>query len=189
MTTDVLDFGGFPGRWEIIRSPSRTDGDVLEMRFEIETVPEEGPFVHLHPEAAERYAVESGVLAVNVNGTWREVTAGESLTVPPGTPHTFRNTTAVELLNTHRPAGNHEAFFRGFHRLVVEAGVSLPPAGVGDMIRLAMLTTDHDADIRAVRPPHWAFRGLASIGRLLGFDLPTAEPVGPGLERAANEQR
>jgi mannose-6-phosphate isomerase-like protein (cupin superfamily) len=116
----VLDFGGFPGRWEITRSTEDTSGESLEMRFEMEEIPEDGPFVHTHPHAEESYEVLSGVLEVYEDGEWIEVSAGEKHAVPPGTPHTFRNTTPVELINVHQPATQHEAFFRRFHRLVTE---------------------------------------------------------------------
>ena len=187
----ILDFGGFPGRWEITRSTEDTNGDSLQMRFEIESVPEEGPFVHTHPSAEESYEVRSGVLEVYEDGEWLEVAAGEKHTVPPGTPHTFRNRTPVELINVHRPALQHEAFFRRFHRLVAEQGVSLPPDGFGDVVRIAMLTTEHEEDIHAVSPPHWAFKGFAGLGRLLGFELPPAENVGvqPGTDADEDTKR
>jgi mannose-6-phosphate isomerase-like protein (cupin superfamily) len=168
----VLDFGGFPGRWEITRSTEETGGEYLEMRFEIETVPEDGPFVHTHPNAEESYEVLSGVLEVSVDGDWIEVGAGEKYTVPPDTPHTFRNKTPVELINVHKPALQHEKFFRRFHKLVTERGVSLPPEGFKDIVLIAMLTTEHEDDIYAVSPPHWAFKGLAAFGRLFRYHLP-----------------
>ncbi|WP_323192065.1 cupin domain-containing protein [Halostella sp. PRR32] len=168
----VLDFGGFPGRWEITKSTKETDGKFLEMRFEIETVPEDGPFVHTHPNAEESYEVLSGVLEVYMDGEWREVSEGEKHTVPPGTPHTFKNKTPVELINVHKPALEHEAFFRRFHRLVTERGVTLPPGRVSDIVLIAMLTTEHEEDVYAVSPPHWVFKILAGLGRVLGYHLP-----------------
>ncbi|WP_415381839.1 cupin domain-containing protein [Halosimplex sp. TS25] len=168
----ILDWGGFPGYWEITRSTADTNGELLEMRFDIETVPEDGPFVHTHPHAEERYEVVSGVLEVYVDGEWMDVSAGEEHIVPPGTPHTFRNKTPVEVVNVHQPALQHEEFFRRFHRLVTERGVSLPPEGFNDILLLAMLTTEHEEDIYAVSPPHWAFRALAVLGRVLGYRLP-----------------
>lgn len=168
----ILDFGGFPGRWEILRSTEDTDGELLEMRWEIEETPEEGPFVHTHPGAEERYDVQSGVLEVSVEGDCMELEAGEQYAVPPGTPHTFVNKTPVEVINVHEPALDHETFFRRFHRLVVEEGVSLPPDGLRDAILLAMLTVEHETDVRAVSPPHLAFKGLTLLGKLLRYDLP-----------------
>ena len=178
----LLDFGGFPGRWEIPKSTADTGGELLEMRFEIETVPEDGSFVHTHPHAEERYEVRSGVLEVYEDGDWMDVSAGEKHTVPPGTPQTFRNKTPDELINGHDPATQHEAFFRRFHQLVTERGVSLPPSGCADVVLLAMLTVGHADDIRAVSPPHWAFTGLAGLGRVWGYTLPD-ESVAPQFAR------
>lgn len=168
----VLDFGGFPGRWEITRSTADTDGELLEMEFDIEAIPEDGPFVHTHPNAEEHYEVRSGELEVYVDGEWLVLEAGESYTVPRGTPHTFRNRTPVEVRNVHEPALGHERYFRRFHRLVTERGVSLPPDGFSDVVLLAMLTTEHEDDVYAVSPPHWAFKGLTGLGRVLRYDLP-----------------
>ncbi|MDT3436078.1 cupin domain-containing protein [Haloarcula sp. 1CSR25-25] len=167
-----LDWGGFPGRWEITGSTEETNGELLEMRFEIESVPEDGPFVHTHPHAAESYEVLSGVLEVYEDGEWMDVPAGEKHTVPPDTPHTFRNKTPVEIINIHEPALQHEEFFRRFHQLVAERGVSLPPGGFSDIVLIAMLTVEHEEDIQAVSPPHWVFKILAGLGRVLGYHLP-----------------
>jgi mannose-6-phosphate isomerase-like protein (cupin superfamily) len=168
----ILDWGDFPGRWEITRSTEETDGELLETRFEIESVPEDGPFVHTHPNAEESYEVLSGVLEVYEDGEWIDVPAGEKHTVPPGTPHTFRNKTPVEIINIHEPALQHEEFFRRFHQLVAERGVTLPPGGFSDIVLIAMLTTEHEEDIHAVSPPQWVFRILAGIGRVLRYDIP-----------------
>lgn len=168
----TLDWGGFPGRWEITRTTEDTSGELLEMRFGIESIPDDGPFVHTHPHAAESYEVLSGVLEVYEDGEWIDVTAGEKHTVPPDTPHTFRNKTPVELVNVHEPALAHETFFRRFHRLVAERGVTIPPGGFSDIVLIAMLTVEHEAEIQAVSPPQWAFKILASLGRTLGYQLP-----------------
>lgn len=168
----VLDFGGFPGRWEITRSTEDTGGELFETRWDLEAVPGDGPFTHTHPNATESFEVLSGVLEVQVEGEWTEVSAGEKHTVPPGTVHTFRNKTPVEVINVHEPALAYEDFFRRFHRLVTERGVSLPPDGFSDVVLLAMLTTEYEEEFHAVSPPHWAFKGLTALGRVLGYHLP-----------------
>jgi len=168
----ILDWGDFPGRWEITRSTEETDGELLEMRFEIETIPEDGPFVHTHPSAEESYEVLSGVLQVYQDGEWIDVPAGEKHIVPPGTPHTFRNKTPVEIINIHAPALQHEAFFRRLHQLIAKRGVTLPPGGFNDLVLIAMLTTEYEENIQAVSPPQWVFRILAGIGRVLRYDIP-----------------
>lgn len=168
----ILDFGQFPGRWEITRSTEETNGDYLEMRFEIETATGDSPPLHIHPHAEESYEVLSGVLEVNVEGEWKQVPAGEKHSVPPGTSHTFRNKEPVELINVHKPALAHEQFFRRFHRLVTEQGVRLPPNNFKSLVLLGMLFSDHEQEVISVKPPQFVMRSLAVLGRILGYRLP-----------------
>lgn len=168
----VLDFGGFPGRWEITQSKKDTNGEYLEMRFEINSTSGDSPPLHVHPKATESYEVLSGVLEVNVEGEWKQVPAGENHSVPPGTPHTFRNREPVELINVHQPALEYERFFRRFHKLAVEEGVSLPPANFKAFVLMGMLFMDHEQEIISVKPPKFIMRTLALIGKLLGYRLP-----------------
>lgn len=46
---------------------------------------------HLHPYADEEFLVREGKLRVLVDGAWQELGPGQSLIVPRGTPHLFRN--------------------------------------------------------------------------------------------------
>lgn len=142
------------------------------MRFEIETASGDSPPLHVHPHAEETYRVLSGALEVNVEGEWQEVPAGESHTVSAGTPHTFRNNVPVELINIHQPALEHERFFRRFHKLVTEQGVSLPPGNFKSFVLMGMLFSDHERELVSVKPPQMAMRILSKIGRLLGYRLP-----------------
>lgn len=164
----VLDFDGFPGRWEI----RETDGDRFETRMVIEETADGSPFVHTHPHATETYEVIDGTLEVYVEGTWETVHAGERHTVPPGTAHTFRNTTPVELVNVHEPALGYESYFRRLHRLFVDQGARMPPEDLRSMVLVSMLTTEYDAEFRAVKPPQWLLRVLAGLGRLRRYELP-----------------
>lgn len=168
----TLDFGQFPGRWEITRSTEDTGGALLEMRFDIQSAPGDSPPRHVHPHAEERYHVLSGILEVNVDGEWQEVHAGETHAVPPGTPHTFRNKVPVELINIHEPALEFERFFRRFNRLVREQAVQLPPRSFKSFVLLGMLFSEHEQEVVSVRPPQVAMRLLARFGRLMGYQLP-----------------
>lgn len=168
----ILDFGQFPGRWEITKSTDETDGNFLEMHFEIEDTSEDSPPVHIHPHAKESYEVLSGVLEVNVEGKWTKVPAGQKHSVPPGTPHTFRNKEPVELINVHKPALKHELFFRRFHKLVTKQEVNLPPNNFNSFILLGMLFSDHEQEVISVKPPHFVMRALNMIGKVSGYQLP-----------------
>ena len=168
----ILDWGGFPGRWEITQSTKDTEGKYLEMHFEIEGTTGDSPPLHIHPEAEESYEVLSGMLEVNVDGEWKQIPAGEKHSVSPGTPHTFRNKKSVEVINVHKPALGYEHFFRRFHKLVTEEGVSLPPKSFKSLVLMGMLFEDYEQEILSVKPPQFVMRSLAKVGNILGYQLP-----------------
>jgi quercetin dioxygenase-like cupin family protein len=166
----VLDHEGFPGRWVILETADETDGDRFKTRMELDEQGELPP--HRHPSAEETYEVETCELAVQVDGEWTTLSAGERVVVPPDTEHAFRNPGPAEVVNVHRPAMRFEEFFRGFHALKTERGVPMPPDSLRSAILLAMLVVEHEAEQRVVSPPHWSFRLLARVGRALGYRLP-----------------
>ena len=166
----IWDFDGFPGRWEILQSTADTDGERFQTRMTVEEPGQLPP--HKHPVADESYEVLSGALEVQVEGEWTELSAGEKHTVPAGTPHSFRVSEPVEMINVHRPALRYEDYFRRFRKLKVERGVEMPPKGLKGMILLGMLQVEYEREFIAVSPPQWLFRILAGLGRLLGYKLP-----------------
>jgi mannose-6-phosphate isomerase-like protein (cupin superfamily) len=166
----ILDFEGFPGRWEILETAEETDGARFTTRMEIEERSELPP--HVHSNAEESYEVVAGELEVLVDGTWSTVAAGDTRVVSAGTEHSFRNLGTAEVINTHRPAMRFEEFFRRFHTLKTERGVAMPPDGVAAAILLAMLLVEYEEEQVVVSPPHWVFRALARVGRLRGYRLP-----------------
>lgn len=169
----ILDFGPMGMWWEITNSTSDTGGE----RFEAINVigPDfAGPPLHIHPAAEESYAVVSGTLDVCVGGEWKKVAAGESVTVPAGTPHTLKNESGdeVKLVNVHRPAQQFERFFLRLHALASSGRVSFPPKGLRSAMLLAMLFTEYPREIISVKPPRWLMKVLARLGRILGYKLP-----------------
>ena len=166
----ILDFGSLFGRWEVTRSTADTQGELIETR--VEASAGDGPPLHVHHHAEESYRVLSGVLEVNIKGEWKQVVAGETLTVPRGTPHTLRSHVPVELINVHKPALDFERFFRRLHKLVTEQGVKLPPKNFRSAVLMGMLFTAHEEENVTVQPPQVVMRILAVLGRLLGYRLP-----------------
>jgi hypothetical protein len=133
-----------------------------------------GPPLHIHPTAEESYAVVSGTLDVCVGGAWRKLAAGESATVPAGTPHTLKNGSGAEvrLVNVHKPALEFERFFRRLHTLACSGGVKLPPKGLQSAILVSMLFTEHPREVISVKPARRVMKVLALSGRILGYKLP-----------------
>ena len=71
----VLDFEGFPGRWEILESAEETGGERFRTRMQLDERSELPP--HVHPKAEESYEVVTGELEVLVGEEWSTVSAGE----------------------------------------------------------------------------------------------------------------
>jgi mannose-6-phosphate isomerase-like protein (cupin superfamily) len=169
----VLDFGPMGMWWEITKSTADTNGELFEA-INVIGPTMGGPPLHVHPEAEERYAIESGTLDVCVGGQWRKLTAGESVTVPAGTPHTLKNSSGAEvrMVNVHKPAQDFERFFRRLHALAASGMVKLPPKGLKSVVLLSMLFTEHPREIFSVKPPRAVMKVMALLGRMLGYKLP-----------------
>ena len=83
------------------------------------------PPLHVHPGQSERFEVRSGRLRLTVGSAHLVLGAGDAVTVPAGTPHTFAvdGGGPVELRATFDPAGRLESFFHGLHRLAREGHI------------------------------------------------------------------
>lgn len=168
----MLDFGAMGMRWEITRSTADTAGQFFEA-INILAPGFSGPPLHTHPSAEESYEVLAGTLDVCVDGTWQQLTPGQSVKVPPGIPHTLRNPHAIEvrLLNVHKPALEFEPFFKKLQNLVVDGRMRLPPRNFQSLVLVSMLFVAYEKEIRSAKPPHNFMRIIAFLGKLLGYRL------------------
>jgi mannose-6-phosphate isomerase-like protein (cupin superfamily) len=150
---------------EIVIPAARTDGRVVEVLF---TLPpgRRGPPSHVHPHV-EEWEVLAGTLDARVAGERRTLGAGSSLSIPPGTAHTFRNSARqpVRVLDRHRPAGRFEQFVRA--EMALSAQGLHRPSG---LLRLAVLWHDYrDTQAPASRPARALVSAMAALGRRLGL--------------------
>ncbi len=88
-------------------SGHETDGhfDFFEMNIEYLT----GPGLHVHARQHDSFYILEGTLTVQCSGTIYDLSAGDFISIPPLTPHTFDNTKkeqgAVRVLNLMTPGG------------------------------------------------------------------------------------
>ncbi len=68
---------------------------------------------HFHPNSDEEFDVRSGILRVMMDGKWHVLKAGDTLLVPRGIPHLFRNGHDGETLFRARFSPAHD-FMRFF---------------------------------------------------------------------------
>jgi mannose-6-phosphate isomerase-like protein (cupin superfamily) len=171
-----LDWRPTSGFWYTV-----TKSDDEELVMEGVLAPHhEGPPIHTHEHISDTFEIRSGTVDVWMDGGWREVKAGETFTVEPGEYHTTANhhDEPAEIVNIHRPPGRMEEFFTKSSLLVRTGKVkSIPPKDPRSLFLLAILFDTYRDDIRVLKPPPWAFRTLAWIGRLLGFRLPKETPA------------
>ena len=158
----------------VLQRPSAPN-DALVMRFRfVDRCATPPP--HVHPSTTEVFTVEEGAFELLVDHDWRTVTAGESVTVPPATRHTFRNRSGAPAVvhNVHDPHHDFEAYLRKLAALTHEFRATAPrtPRAAA---KLALLWADHDDLIRpADLPLRVAMPALAAAGRLARVETPRA---------------
>jgi quercetin dioxygenase-like cupin family protein len=166
----VLDLRSIFGLEATVTTPAvATDGAYVEMDVVLE--PGGHTNDHYHPAQEETFQVLAGTLEVFWDGDWHKVPAEESSTVPRGATHAFRNAaeTPVRFLNTHRPAFTFQKFLETVDRLI-RAGKVKGPRDLRSGIYLSLAAVEQGTSVQ-VKPPQMLLRGLAFIGRRLGYRL------------------
>lgn len=166
----VLDLRSVFGLEARITTPAASTGGAW-VEMDCTAAPGSGTMIHFHPNQEETYQVLDGSLEVFLDGRWRAVPAGDSLTVPRGAVHGFRNsgTAPVRFLNMHRPALGFQDHLETIDRLA-RAGKVRGTKDVRSLMYLSMSAVEHKPDV-PVRPPYWVIRLLAAVGRRLGYRL------------------
>jgi quercetin dioxygenase-like cupin family protein len=153
------------------RTTADTGGEVLEVESIWHKNADE-PVEHFHPSQEEQFEVTAGRLGARVDGGDRVLSAGDTLTVPAGTPHAMWNASDGETraIWETRPALKTERFFETAWGLA-DAG-EVGKNGVPGPLQLAVMMREYDAEFRLTKPPRplqvAVFAVLAPIGRLLG---------------------
>jgi len=153
----------------VVRRPSaESGGEVVEMEFVLPPgcVPPP-PDVHRHQ--VESYEVIEGSLDVVVEGEWRTLGAGQSLSVPVGALHTFRNRSGatVRVRNWHRPAMQFEDFIERLSRTLRAAGVRRKRDPRVPLYVSAVMLDYDDTLFPGRRRERIPMRALARVARIL----------------------
>lgn len=131
------------------------------------------PPPHIHPpDQRETFEVLEGAFELRSGRDWHRLEAGQSLTVEPGTVHTFRNREPGPALvrNVHDPAYSFERYIRRLHAVITEHGFTrLSPRAA---LYLSMLAREHNDTFVPASPLRAPMALLASIARVLRLRLP-----------------
>ncbi|MBI1224827.1 MAG: cupin domain-containing protein [Bacteroidetes bacterium] len=159
-------------RYELIRTPEETKGELLEMRAFYPPNSSEPP-AHFHPLQTEVFKILSGELTVRKEGKVKKYKAGEGFTVPPNMVHSMWNDTGEETAVQWNisPALNSVQFFETLANLA-NAGKT-NERGKPSLLQAAMMMQYFSPEMQLAKPPRWVqkpvFGLLASIAGLLGY--------------------
>jgi quercetin dioxygenase-like cupin family protein len=136
------------------RSRDEDGGEVQH----IETVLVNGGGVtpHIHPSMEERFTVQAGRMEFLSGREWIETRAGETVVVPPGTRHAFRNRSGAEATFRceARPPSSLQAFLEdaaGLSRAGKLMKIGLPKPG--GLLEAAVLIERYQDMVTLLFPP------------------------------------
>jgi quercetin dioxygenase-like cupin family protein len=156
--------------FRIVKSTAESGGERVE--FEVTMAPGAmGPPKHFHPCQDEGWKVLEGELSALVDGEWRTLAEGESLSIPPNTVHTLRNRSSqrVRFRDSHEPALDFQDYIEALHRQAA-AGKLTARMTPSTLIHGAMVLRQHrTTQLSASRAQRAAETLLSLVGRALGY--------------------
>ncbi len=119
--------------------------------------------VHVHPRQLSGAEVTAGSLVFEVDGRERRLGPGDSIAIPPGTPHRFWNdgTEPARSVQYFEPALDSAAFFEMLFDLA--ARDELDSKGMPRPLQLAVMVPEFGDEIRPVTPPWPVLRALTAV--------------------------
>lgn len=132
---------------------------------------------HIHPETDEIFTVNRGRVMVMINGQEHYATDGQSITVPKGASHFFRNASFGEthLTVTFVNAQQHLRFFLNLARWTSECPNYFKPDGSVKLLPIALGLNAFRDHLYISGPPvvvqKLLFAALAPIARMMGYRL------------------
>lgn len=118
--------------------------------------------LHVHPRQESGAKVTEGSLVFEIHRQLRVVSAGETVTIPPNTPHRFWNDGPgdAHAIQFFRPALDTASFFETLFALAQRG--QLNSKGMPKLLPLVSLVGEFAEEIRPVNPPWPLLRALAA---------------------------
>lgn len=146
----------------VLVRPEEVDGEYGQV-LEFFPPGNAGPPEHYHPTYEERFEVLEGEYVFVVDGERRTLTAGEEITVPPGTPHTYRNESdeLATNLGEARPPAQIEEVVTTMFGLAHEGKVG--EDGEPTFLHLMTMVPELSDDTVFTSPPLLVQKALATV--------------------------
>jgi quercetin dioxygenase-like cupin family protein len=127
------------------------------------------PPPHIHPRQQETCTVGDGTLDVLVGRQWRTLLAGESVAIPPGSVHTFRNRSGqnVTFRSEHTPALGFQQYLERLYWLSAMNRIRGRRDLTSALYASLLLDTHRTDQVPAGAGARIGVRALARVARLL----------------------
>jgi quercetin dioxygenase-like cupin family protein len=129
-------------RFRFSRTTDPDGGEVLHVETWVD--PGGGVTPHLHPAMEERFEVLAGRPSFLAGRRWRDAAAGETVVVPAGTRHAYRNRSdeSVHMVCHARPPSTLQQFLEEVAELsrsgkLMRGGLPTGPRALRDALALA----------------------------------------------------
>jgi quercetin dioxygenase-like cupin family protein len=188
---DVIENPMFGMRITFRETGVETNGELLRMEAHIE--PTKGyDQPHMHPGTEERITVVNGLMKGMFDGEDKAIQPGETLRIPPGTPHVFQAEGETDIVFEFRPARRIETLFETLFGLARDGKV--PKSGRPRLLQTAAIFKEYKHEIRPAGAPDFILKvidGFAPLARALGRrawypeytrSVPPKEPGGQPLK-------
>ena len=148
-------------------------GPFVEVRAWVQ--PGGGVPAHVHPGIEERFTVVSGRAQLLSGRRWVEAGPGETVVVPPGTRHAYRNRgeETMHFVCMVRPPSSLQGFLEGSAGLSRAGAITRRglPTSPGALLMGAVLIDAHKEMVRMgfPLPPPALMAPLAALGRRRGY--------------------
>jgi mannose-6-phosphate isomerase-like protein (cupin superfamily) len=173
----ILDLTPLGMKFTVLKNAEDTDGNSLDLHWELAPgCNMHDPLIHTHPNAIETYEILEGEMEFYVKDKWVPAKKGDTLIVPKGVAHSFRNPTKeiVKVYNTHQPALKMEAYFEDVEKMLdrlTEYRTKELKMDFKTKLYMGVLMNMYRKEILAVNPPDFAIRILGFLGKGLGIKL------------------
>jgi quercetin dioxygenase-like cupin family protein len=176
-------------RYRFKRSTGADGAEIQHVDMEVDPGGGVSPHVHHHME--ERFTVVAGRPEFLAGRKWQAAGPGETVVVPPGTRHAFRNRGAetARVMCEATPPSTLQAFLEDVAALSRDGLITRHglPRGPGALLKAAVLIEQHRDMVELLFPPlppmpvqRWIMAPLARLGRRRGYGAQRSETEAVG---------
>lgn len=172
-TNDFIENPVIGDKMQFLTTAEDSRGEALKFKVWFKTGAQ-GPPEHMHPVQTEVFEVISGTAEFTLNGKLKNLTAGQTIAVPPNAPHKFRNAGDSELVMAVelKPALKSEFFLETFYSLA-KKGQTDKNSVPKNFLHWMTILNEYYGEQFIVGPPVGLQKMMAKVvggfGKLMGY--------------------